>query len=522
MKMPSGGIFSVTSRPPREDRVTREEIIRENRPEPAGGVVEREIDEKIFQVRQSLSIELQDQIFEVIARHLDVFAWSPADMPGIDPDFLCHRLTMDLSIRPVRQRRRKFNEEKRQVIREETEKLLKAGHIREIQYPEWLANAVLVKKANGKWRMCVDFTDLNKACRKDSYPLPNIDALVDSAFGCKLLNFLDAFSGYNQIMMHPRDECKTAFMTESSCYFYKAMPFALKNAGATYQRLMDRVLAPILGHKVQAYVDDLVVTTLQREQHAIDLEELFTTIAQYRLKLNPEKCVFGVEARKFLGFLLTERGIEANPEKCAAIINMRSPISVKEVQQLTGRMAALSRFISGGGDKGYPYFQCLRRNNMFFWTRECEEAFEKLKRYLASPPVLCKPKPSTPLCLYFTVTERAISSVLLQEQDQVQRPIYFVSKLLQGPEVRYQTLEKASLAVVFSARRLRHYFQSFTVMVIMNLPIHKVLQKPDVAGKMARWAVELSEFDIHYETRGPIKGQIYADFIVELSSVATH
>ena len=218
-------------------------------------------------------------------------------------------------------------------------------------------------------------------------------------------------------MMHPTDECKTTFMTESSCYCYRAMPFGLKSAGATYQWLMDKVLAPILGRKVQAYVDDMVVTTQQREQHATDLEELFTTIAKYRLKLNPEKCVFGVEAGKFLGFLLTERGIEANPEKYAAIINMRSPISVKEVQQLTGRMVALSRFVSAGADKGHPYFQCLRRNNRFVWTRECQEAFENLKKYLVNPPVLCKPELGTPFYLYFAVTERAINSVLLQEQD---------------------------------------------------------------------------------------------------------
>jgi len=191
--------------------------------------------------------------------------------------------------------------------------------------------------------------------------------------------------------------------------------------------------------------------------------------------MNPEKCVFGVEACKFLGFLLTERGIEANPEKCAAILAMRSPISVKEVQQLTERMTALSRFVSAGGDKGHPYFQCLRRNNRFIWTRECEEAFLKLKEYLTSPSVLCKPQLGTPLRLYFAVTERAISSVLVHEQDQVQKPIYFVSKVLQGPEVRYQTLEKAALAVVFSARRLRHYFQSFTIVVMTDLPICKVL-----------------------------------------------
>jgi len=169
---------------------------------------------------------------------------------------------------------------------EETEKLLRVDHIREIQYPEWLANMVLVKKASGKWRMCVDFTDLNKACPKDSYPLPSIDGLVDNASGCRLLSFLDVFSGYNQIMMHPRDDCKRAFMTKLSRYCYKVLPFGLKNAGAMYQRLMDRVLAPMLGRNVQAYVDDMVVPSQQREQHVADLEELFTIIAKYRLKLN--------------------------------------------------------------------------------------------------------------------------------------------------------------------------------------------------------------------------------------------
>ncbi|XP_068477211.1 uncharacterized protein [Phaseolus vulgaris] len=170
---------------------------------------------------------------------------------------------------------------------------------------------------------------------------------------------------------------------------------------------MDKVLAPMLGRNVQAYVDDMVVTSRERGQHAADLEELFATISKYRLKLNPDKCVFGVEAGKFLVFMLTERGIEANPDKCAAIIAMRSPTSVKEVQQLTRRMAALSRFVSAGGEKGHPYFQCLKRNSHFAWTDECEAAFLKMKEYLATPPVLYKPRADVPLRLYFAITDLA-------------------------------------------------------------------------------------------------------------------
>ena len=143
-------------------------------------------------------------------------------------------------------------------------------------------------------------------------------------------------------------------------------------------------------------------------------------------------------------------------------------------------------------------------------------AFLKLKEYLVAPPVLCKPQTGVPLRLYFAVTEWVISAVLVQEQDQTQKPIYFVSKVLQGSEARYQSLEKAALVVVFSARRLHHYFQRLTVVVMTDLPIQKVLQKPDVARRMVCWAVELSEFDILYEPRGSIMGQVYADFLAEL------
>jgi len=166
----------------------------------------------------------------------------------------------------------------------------------------------MVKKSNGKWRMCVDFTDLNNACPKDSSPLPNIDALVDSASGCTLLSFLYAYSRYNQIKMHSQDEDKTTFMEETSNYCYKVMPFGLKNTDATYQRLIDKILVSMMGRKVQAYMDGMVVTSVEEVRHQEDLAELFVIINKYQLKLNPEKCVFCVKAGKFLGFLLIERG----------------------------------------------------------------------------------------------------------------------------------------------------------------------------------------------------------------------
>jgi len=208
-----------------------------------------------------------------------------------------------------------MGEERRRAVEEEVRKLEGADFIKEIKYTTWLANVVMVKKTSGKWRMCTDFTDLNKACPKDAYPLPNIDRLVDGASGHNFLSFLDAYSGYNQIPMYGPDKSKRAFITDRPNFCYEVMPFGLKNAGATYQRLMDRVFRGQIGRSVEVYVDDMVMKSQTALDHARDLKEVFHQVRKYNMRLNPEKCVFGVPARKFLGFMLTARGIEANPDK---------------------------------------------------------------------------------------------------------------------------------------------------------------------------------------------------------------
>nr|KYP57235.1 Transposon Ty3-G Gag-Pol polyprotein [Cajanus cajan] len=269
-------------------------------------------------ISRQLSPELRQQLEAEILQNVDVFAWSSAHMPGIDADFICHRLAIHKEARPVAERKRKVGVERREAIITETQKLLNASFIREVRYTTWLANVVLVKKSSGKWRICVDYTDLNKTCPKDSYPLPSIDRLVDRASGHALLSFLDAYSGYNQIMM-------TSFITDHANYCYRVMPFGLKNAGATYQRLMDKVFHHQIGRNMEVYVDDMVVKTISATDHATDLAEVFAQIRRHNMRLNPEKCVFGVQGGKFLGLMITSKGIEANPEKCKAIFQMQSP-----------------------------------------------------------------------------------------------------------------------------------------------------------------------------------------------------
>ena len=180
-----------------------------------------------------------------------------------------------------------------------------ANFIIEVYYPDWLANVVMVKKANGNWRMCVDFTDLNKACPKDGYPLPGVDILVDSTAQHQLLSFMDAFSGYNQIKLDIAYQEKTSFITSQGLFCYKIMPFGLKSTSATYQRLMNKMLVHQIGRNVQVYVNDMLVKSRREDNHLDDLKETFDTFHSYKMKLNPSKCAFRVKVGKFLGFMVS-------------------------------------------------------------------------------------------------------------------------------------------------------------------------------------------------------------------------
>ena len=277
-------------------------------------------------------------------------------MGEIDLAVITHRFNVSPSFKTVKQKRRSFAPERQKTINEEVGKLLQADASREVEYLEWLANVVLVKKANGKWRLCIDFTDINKVCPKDSFPLPQIDLIVDATIGHELLSFMDAFSGYNQISMDPNDQEKTSFVTGQRTYCYQVMPFGLKNAGATYQRLVNKMFQKKIGASMEVYIDDMLVKSVKAELHITHLVEAFQVLKSYNMKLDPAKCAFGVFVGKFLGFIVNNRGIEANPNKIKAMLDMLPPSNIKDIERMTGRIAALSRFVSKASDKCQPFF----------------------------------------------------------------------------------------------------------------------------------------------------------------------
>ena len=261
--------------------------------------------EKFTRIGTSMKEKARKDIIQFLRKSIDVFAWSHDDMPGIDPSVITHRLNVYPFSKPVRQKKRVFAPKRDKAIKEEVQKLTTTQFIKEVYYPDWLANVVMVKKANGRWRMYVDFTDLNKACPKDSYPFPRIDQLVDSTAGHQLLSFMDAFSGYNQIKMDEVDQEKTSFITSQGLFCYKVMPFGLKNAGATYQRLVNHMFHPQIGRNVEVYVNEMLVKSLDEGSHLDDLQETFETLRLYKMKLNPSKYAFRVSSGKFLGFMVS-------------------------------------------------------------------------------------------------------------------------------------------------------------------------------------------------------------------------
>lgn len=267
---------------------------------------------------------------------------------------------------------------------------------------------------------------------------------------------MDAYSGYNQIHMAEEDKKKTAFMTESGNYYYNVMPFALRNTGAIFLRMMNKVYdKELLGYILEVYMDDMIVKSQQEVDHASNLKRVFEQTWKYNMRLNPEKCTFGVQACKFLGFYLTERGIEANPNKCQTFMEIPTPHSRKCIQTLNEMLIALSIFVAKSAQHALSFFKLLRNETKFEWTDVCEASLKHIKETLSAPPVLSRPNQGKVLYLYLSVSSDAVSAVLVRETSEGHKLLYCTSKAFLGPETRYRKIEKVALALVATTRILR-------------------------------------------------------------------
>ncbi|GKC92361.1 reverse transcriptase domain-containing protein [Tanacetum coccineum] len=381
-----------------------------------------EYPEQTVMIGSTLTKEGRNKLCGLLQRNLDIFSWKPADMTGIPRHIAKHRLNVREGCSLVRQKKRGQATVRNQVIQEEVGKLVEAGIMKEVHYHDWLSNPIMVKKHDDSWRICVDFKDLNKACPKDGYLLSKIDWKVESLCGFPFKCFLDAYNGYHQIQMAKEDEEKTAFITSQGIFCYTKMPFGLRNAGATYPRLVDKAFHKQIGRNLEVYVDDLVIRSRMEDEIVRDIEETFKTLREINMKLNPKKCTFGVEEGMFLGYKVNTKGLKVCPD----------------------------RFLAKSAEKSLPFFKTLKKctkKSDFHWTAEAEEAFKQMKQLIVELPMLTASMEKEELIVYLAAVKETVNAVLMTEREAKQMPIYFVSRALRGPELNYTPIEKPRVSV---------------------------------------------------------------------------
>uniref|UniRef100_A0A2N9FM24 Uncharacterized protein n=1 Tax=Fagus sylvatica TaxID=28930 RepID=A0A2N9FM24_FAGSY len=385
--------------------------------------------------------EQKEALIALLREFHEIFAWSYQDMPGLDTDIVVHKIPLKPECKPVKQALRRMKPEVILKIKEEVEKQLKAGFLSTVTYSDWVANIVPVPKKDGKVRMCVDYRDLNRASPKDNFPLPHIDTLVDNTATNVVFSFMDGFSGYNQIKMAEEDKSKTAFVTHWGTFVYDVMPFGLKNAGATYQRAMVTLFHDMIHHEIEVYVDDMIAKSRTAQDHLTDLRKLFQRLKKYQLRLNPNKCAFGVTSGKLLGFIVSGRGIEIDPAKTA------------------------------------------------------RRAFDKIKEYLLNPPILVPPTPGRPLILYLTVQEASMGCMLGQQDEtgKKEQAIYYLSKKFTEPETRYLLVEKTCCALAWASKKLRQYMLYYTTWLVSRNGPDQAIKGQAIADYLADYPSEQLE-----------------------------
>nr|KYP34903.1 Retrotransposable element Tf2 [Cajanus cajan] len=480
---------------------------------------------RITYVSKLAEKSVKEQIVQVLHEYKDCFAWDYEEMPGLDRNLVEHRLPMILGKKPVKQNPRRFAPQVIEKIKEEIERLLKAKFIRTSRYADWVSNIVPVIKKNGKMRVCIDFRDLNAATPKDAYPMPIAETMIDVVAGNEILSLLDGYSGYNQIYIAKNDVSKTAFRCPGALgtYEWVVMPFGLKNAGATYQRAMNLIFHDLIEKFMQVYIDDIVIGSKRKVDHIQHLKLSFERMRKHGLKMNPLKCAFGVSAGDFLGFVVHQKGIEIDKNKTRAIMETKPPSNKKELQSLLGKINFLRRFISNlsGKTKVFSPLLRLKKEEEFRWDENHQKAFEEIKNYLINPPVMVPPSEGGKLKLYVSANDSTIAGMLSQDDENgIERAIYYISRMLVEAEIRYTPLEKLCLSLYYACTKLKHYIKPYDVFVFCrNNVIKYMLSKPILHSRVGKWALALTEYSLTFVPLKATKGQVIADFLVDHSNL---
>jgi hypothetical protein len=412
-----------------------------------------------------------------------------------------HRLPITPGFRMYKQLARSFNLVIIDKVKEEVDRLLQAKFIRPCRYADWVSNIVLVEKKNtGMVRICIDFRNLNRATPKDEYPMTIADILINHASSNKIIGFLDGNAGYNQIFMAKEDISKTAFRCPGfvGLFEWVVMTFGQKNVGATYQRVMNLTFHNLLGVIMEVCIDDLVVKSDGLDDHMANLKLAFKRMRKYGLCMNPLKCVFGVMAGRFLGFIVHEKGIQVEPKKVESIKKIEESVCKRDVQKLLRKINYLRMFISNMAGRVEPFLPLVRlnHNDEFTWGTEQKQAFEKIKECLTNPSVLRAPRVGDLFKLYVATQADTIGTVLTQEDGGKEFTVAYASRQLLDTETKYAYIERLCLSLYYVCMKFHHYILSSVCTVVCHHVVLKyMLHIPILGGRVGTWAYSLVEYD---------------------------
>jgi hypothetical protein len=404
--------------------------------------------------------------------------------------------------RPPKTRAYNLPPREEEILRKEIDKMLAEGVIRPTASP-YAAGLVLVPKKNGKTRVCTDYRKLNEQTEKDAYPLPLMEDLLEKIAGHERYTTLDLNSGYWQIPMDPESINKTAFTCKFGTFEYLRMPFGLTNAPATFQRTMDEILDPFIREGlVVVYLDDICIMSKKVADHEQDVMRVCERLAAHNMKLSHDKCRFDQSSIAFLGHRVDYFGIHTDPSKCQAYINWGTPKNTRDVRAFMGAVGYYRRFIPQFAEPVAVLAKLLKKNERFHWEREHQEAMDKLKKLMASAPVLRPPDFTKPFLVVTDACDFAIGGALMQVHNGREHPIRYWSRTLQPAERNYHTTEKEALAVVQCMKQFRAYvLGSKTTVFTDHQALKQVLTAPRPSGRVARWAAALMEYDFDIRHR---------------------
>lgn len=400
---------------------------------------------------------------------------------------------------PVAQRQYPFAPPIMKELEQEIQDMLEQDVI-EPSYSSWRAPVLLVKKPTGKNRLCLDSRQLNKLTKKDSYPLPRVDSVLNSLKNTRYLSTIDLKSAFWQIPLEESSKEKTAFgLSGKGLYQFKVMPFGLSNASQTQQRLMDRLFPPQFEGKIFTYLDDIVVVNSDFEDHIATVTWVKDQLRTAGLTVNMDKCVFARSSLKYLGYIVDKHGLRTDPEKVSAILNYPRPSTYTELKRFIGLASWYRRFVENFAIVAAPLHDMTKggkKTKLLTWNMEAEKAFMNLKTALTSTPILSVPDFSKEFAVQCDASNKGVGAVLIQTFDGTEKPIAYTSRKLTDRECKYSASERELLSVLHAIDQYRPYIEGSHFKVITD---HSALQwlhrNKDPHGRLARWAMRLQQFD---------------------------